>query len=226
MERTPEPELMDEHEQAAAYAAADWSESHGKIAVYFRERFPKFSGGCVIDLGCGSADVTIRFVKAYPSITAVGVDGSEEMLGFGRRYIREAGLDTRIHLERRYLPDPSLENATFDAAISNSLLHHLSDPMTLWRAATRAVRPGAPVMIIDLLRPSDPQIAARLVAEHASDAPPILQRDFLASLHAAYTADEILRQLIAAELSGFRVDVVDEFHFVVWGHAPTTGPHE
>src|SRR2546427_7289746 len=39
MERTPEPELMDEQEQAAAYAGADWSESHEKIPRYFRERF-------------------------------------------------------------------------------------------------------------------------------------------------------------------------------------------
>src|SRR5437773_4283951 len=38
MQRTPEPELMDDREQAAAYAAADWTESHGKIPGYFRER--------------------------------------------------------------------------------------------------------------------------------------------------------------------------------------------
>jgi len=31
MERTPEPEFMNEQDQAAAYAAADWSESHGKF---------------------------------------------------------------------------------------------------------------------------------------------------------------------------------------------------
>src|SRR5216117_316765 len=109
MERTPEPELMDELEQAAAYAAADWSESHGKIPGYFRERFPQFRRGRVVDLGCGTADVTIRFVKAFPDVTAVGVDGSDAMLAFGRRHVREAGLEPRITLENRYLPDPSLE---------------------------------------------------------------------------------------------------------------------
>src|SRR5687767_3297595 len=131
MERTPEPELMDEQEQAAAYAAADWSESHGKIPGYFRARFPQFAGGRAIDLGCGTADVTIRFVRAYPAMTAVGIDGSEEMLAFGRRRVREAGLETRITFEKRRIPDPSLETHAFDAAISNSLLHHLADPLTL-----------------------------------------------------------------------------------------------
>jgi SAM-dependent methyltransferase len=210
---------MDEGEQAAAYALADWSESHGKLPGYFRNRFPDFASGRLIDLGCGAADVTIRFARAYPGITAVGVDGSEEMLAFGRRHVRDAGLETRISLERRYLPDPSLETGAFDAAVSNSLLHHLADPLTLWRSATRAVKAGGPVMVVDLIRPPDHEIAARVVAEHASDAPPILRRDFLASLHAAYTADEVRRQLIAAGLPGFQVDEVDEFHLVAWGNS-------
>src|SRR5262245_4219227 len=119
MERIPEPELMDEQEQAAAYAMADWSESHGKIPGYFRERFPRFKTGRVIDLGCGPADVTMRFVKAFPEVTALGVDGSEAMLAFGRRHILEAGLNTRISLENHYLPDPVLERREFDAVICN-----------------------------------------------------------------------------------------------------------
>src|SRR5215475_15147637 len=127
MERIPEPELMDEQEQAAAYAAADWSESHGKIPGYFRERFPQFAGGRVIDLGCGPADVTVRFVKAFPGVTALGVDGSEAMLGFGRRRVREAGLESSITLENHYLPDAALERRVFDAVICNSLLHHFAD---------------------------------------------------------------------------------------------------
>src|SRR5919197_172971 len=100
MERTPEPELMDEQKQAAAYAAADWSESHGKIPRYFRDRFPQFTGGQVIDLGCGTADVTVRFVKAFPQATALGVDGSEVMLSFGRRRIEDERLESRISLRR------------------------------------------------------------------------------------------------------------------------------
>ena len=220
MQRTPEPELMDEQDQAAAYAAADWSEAHGKIPGYFRQRFPGFDRGRVIDLGCGPADVTIRFVRAFPKVTAVGVDGSDAMLSFGRRSVHDAGLDSRITLERRYLPDPSIEANSFDAAICNSLLHHLADPLVLWRTAAKAVKPDAPVLIIDLVRPPDHETAARLVKEHAKDAPPVLERDFVASLHAAYTVDEVRQQLLAAGLQQFKVDHVDELHFVAWGRTP------
>ena len=59
MARTPEPELMLDEEQASAYAGADLSELHEPMLARFRERFPLFSGSRILDLGCGSADITI-----------------------------------------------------------------------------------------------------------------------------------------------------------------------
>jgi ubiquinone/menaquinone biosynthesis C-methylase UbiE len=217
MERVPEPELMNDQDQAAAYAGADWSESHGKIPRYFRERFPQFARGRVLDLGCGPADITVRFAKAFPEVTMLGVDGSDAMLAFGQRRVHEEGLDLRVALENHYLPDSALEKRPFDAVICNSLLHHFADPVELWRTAARCAKPGAPVLMIDLLRPLSHERAVELVNEHAKDAPPVLQRDFIASLHAAYTAAEVRDQLTAAGLAHFHVDEVDEFHFAGWG---------
>ena len=37
------------------------------------------------------------------------------MLSFGRQAVRDAKLDLRITLEKRYLPDPAIENRAFDA---------------------------------------------------------------------------------------------------------------
>lgn len=217
MKRTPEPELMDEQEQAEAYASADFSEAHGKIPRYFHERFPHFTKGRVVDLGCGPADVTIRFMRAFSETTALGVDASEWMLNFGRRAVRAAGLESRVVLEKRHLPDRELETRAFDAVISNSLLHHIADPDALWRTAVLCAKPEAPVLIVDLLRPQDEATVVRLVNEHASDAPPVLRRDFMASLHAAYTVDEVRGQLRNARLDGFQVEQTDELHLVAWG---------
>jgi ubiquinone/menaquinone biosynthesis C-methylase UbiE len=208
---------MDEQDQAAAYAAADWSESHGKIAGYFRERFPKFVSGQALDLGCGPADVTVRFVKAFPLVVAVGVDGSEAMLAYGRRRVKQEHLESRITLVNHFLPDAALETQEFDAIICNSLLHHFGDPVALWRTAAKCVKPGSPVLMVDLLRPPDHDSVVRLVNAHAKDAPDILQRDFVASLHAAYTVDDVRAQLDAAGLPQFKVEQVDELHLVAWG---------
>jgi 2-polyprenyl-3-methyl-5-hydroxy-6-metoxy-1,4-benzoquinol methylase len=141
------------------------------------------------------------------------------MLDFGRRHIEQAGLESRITLEERLLPDPAIETHSFDAVVCNSLLHHVADPLTLWRTAKACAKPGAPVFVVDLLRPPDEETALRLVDRHAADAPFVLRRDFLASLHAAYTLDEVRRQLVEAGLAGFTLDQTDELHFIAWGFA-------
>ncbi|MGX2041832.1 class I SAM-dependent methyltransferase [Methylocaldum sp. MU1018] len=218
MQRVPEPELMDEEDQARAYAEADFSEPHDHFVSLFRTAFPDDAcAGSVLDLGCGSADVTVRFARAFPSCRIDGVDGAEAMLGFGRKAVRSAGLERRVRLIRAYLPDAALPLTSYDAVISNSLLHHLADPMVLWTSVQRFGKSGAPVFIMDLLRPGSEERLNALVRAYAADAPEVLKRDFSNSLRAAYRPDEIRAQLEAAGLDGFAVTVVSDRHLVVSG---------
>ena len=53
---------------------------------------------------------------------------------------------------------------------------------------------------------------------HGADAPPVLQHDYLASLHAAFTPVEVEGQLRAAGLaSQLRVAAVEDRYLEVWG---------
>jgi ubiquinone/menaquinone biosynthesis C-methylase UbiE len=217
--RTPEPELMMDEEQAAAYANADFSELHQGMLTQFQERFGRVPARRLLDLGCGSADITIRFATAYPELRALGVDGSEAMLRFGRCAVRKAALEDRVALEKRYLPDESLGARKFDVVTANSLLHHLGDPGVLWRTVRQCAAPGAAVMVMDLRRPKDRPSARSLVAKYGAEAPPVLQRDFFNSLCAAYTVDEIRAQLDAGGMTGFHTAEVSELHLLAWGVA-------
>ncbi len=218
MQRVPEPELMDEEDQARAYAEADFSEPHDHFVSLFQAVFPDDSlAGTVLDLGCGSADVTIRFARAFPNCRIDGVDGAEAMLGFGRKAVRSAGLEHRVRLIRGYLPGARLPLPSYDAVISNSLLHHLAGPMVLWKHVQRFGKSGAPVFIMDLLRPEDEERLNELVQQYAADAPEVLRRDFSNSLRAAYRPDEIREQLKTAGLDSFAVTVVSDRHLVVSG---------
>lgn len=220
MIRTPEPELMVDLAQADAYATADLTELQQAMVTLFATRCGALTGGCLLDLGCGSADMTIRFATAYPEITAIGVDGSAPLLAHARRAIRERGLDDRVCVRQQRIPHVSLETRSFDAVIANSLLHHLADPQALWRTIAAAARPGAPVMVMDLRRPAGVDDAHALVAQHAAEARPVLQQDFFNSLCAAYRADEIRRQLDEAGLTGFQLEDIGDLHVIVWGVAP------
>lgn len=217
MERVPEPELMDDPAQALAYAAADFSEPHEAFVRHFQRLFPEFKRGRVLDLGCGAADITIRFARAYPAAKLDGIDGARAMLRLAREAVAKAQLEPRVSLHLLQLPADGLDNG-YDAMISNSLLHHLVQPATLWQAVARAGRPGAAVLVMDLLRPDSREAACELVRLHAGDAPPVLARDFMNSLLAAYRPEEVARQLRASGLEDLDVAVVSDRHWLVWGH--------
>jgi ubiquinone/menaquinone biosynthesis C-methylase UbiE len=218
MDRIPEPELMDDDAQARAYAAADFSEPHNHFVALFRESFPGLElAGPVLDLGCGPADVTIRFARAYPRCRIDGVDGAPAMLRLGRDAVRRGGLDGRIRLIQGYLPDATLPLEAYDAVISNSLLHHLADPRVLWESVKRWGKPGAPVFVMDLRRPDTPEQVENLVRQYASGEPEVLRRDFENSLRAAYRPEEVMEQLRGADLAGLAVRVASDRHLVVAG---------
>jgi len=219
MVRMPEPELMTGDGQVAAYAAADLSEINQPALACFQEQFPWFRDGRLLDLGSGAADVSIRFAKAYPELTVLAVDGSENMLRSARELVRAADLAGRITLAEHYLPDDALPQHTFDAIVSNSLLHHMDDPLDLWRTIRRCAKPRAAVIVMDLWRPADVDAASALVARYAAEAEPVLQQDFFRSLCAAYTPDEIREQLRGAGFNDFQVAQVDDLHVMAWGIA-------
>src|SRR3970282_1704719 len=98
MERFPEPELMDDPAQALAYATADFSEPHEAFVRHFQRLFPEFKRGRMLDLGCGAADITIRFARAYPAARLDGVDGARAMLRHAREAVAKAQLEPRVSL--------------------------------------------------------------------------------------------------------------------------------
>jgi SAM-dependent methyltransferase len=218
MERIPEPELMNDAEQAAAYAFADFEEPHSRFIELFRETFPdEFMTGAVLDLGCGPGDITIRFARAFPECVVHGVDGAAAMLAHGRNRLAREGLDERVQLIEAYLPGTSLPLSGYAAVISNSLLHHLHDPMVLWHTLKAYAKPGAPVFIMDLLRPAGREQAQALVDEYAANEPDVLRHDFFHSLLAAYSCDEVAEQLHTAGLDGLSVRQISDRHLLIHG---------
>jgi cyclopropane fatty-acyl-phospholipid synthase-like methyltransferase len=220
VQRIPEPELMEGAEHVAAYAEADFAEPHDAFVRHFRRCFPAFRQGRVVDLGCGPADVLVRFARAYPDAELTGVDGSAAMLAHARQRLTREGLSARVRLIERRLP--AVLSGRYDAVISNSLLHHLTDPGVLWQTVRQLARPGAAVFVMDLMRPATREEAERLTARHAANASPVLRRDFFNSLCAAYEPEEVADQLVSAGLGAFRVEVVSDRHLIAWGRMPKT----
>lgn len=219
MKRIPEPELMLGEEQARVYAGADFEEPHNNFIEEFRLAFPDVvTCGYVLDLGCGPGDISARFARSFPECEVHGIDGSRAMLKYGRLIVGgDRGIEKRINLCYGLLPDFEPPHHRYDIVISNSLLHHLGDPAVLWEAVKSYARAGAPVFIMDLLRPASADEALRLVKRYAGGEPELLQHDFYHSLLAAYRIDEIIAQLESAGLGHFSVQAASDRHVIAYG---------
>jgi ubiquinone/menaquinone biosynthesis C-methylase UbiE len=222
MERQPEPELMLDAEQARAYAEADFAEPHERIADDFLAAFPELPAqGALLDLGCGPGDLTFRLARRLPGWRLHGVDGSPAMLRLAReRLSREPAAAGRIRLVTGHIPEVALPESRYDVVFSNSLLHHLPDPTALWRAIRRWTASGGCVFVADLFRPPSREAAAELVERYSANEPAVLKRDFFHSLLAAFTPDEVRRQLTKAGLGHLTVRTVSNRHLTVSGRLP------
>nr|MBI3613104.1 class I SAM-dependent methyltransferase [Nitrospirota bacterium] len=216
MKRILEPELMEDEAQCLAYAQADFEEENRGFVDLFRNYYPEWTEGHVLDLGCGPGDIPIRFVRALPGCQVTGVDASAAMIRLADEAVRAAGLSDRIALRCDRVQGLRLDEPA-DAAVSNSLLHHLPNPLTFWYELKRLVKPGSFVLVMDLLRPETQEEAQAIVDRYAADEPAVLRRDFYHSLLASFTEDEVAAQLAELNLSRLLIDVPDDRHWVVGG---------
>ncbi len=89
-------------------------------------------GECILDLGCGTGELTQRIVAAGASVT--GIDASPEMVAAAR----EKGLRAD-HGNAEKLPYP---DRTFDAVFSNAALHWIRGQDDMLSEVRRVLRPG------------------------------------------------------------------------------------
>jgi len=221
MQRVPEPELMDDADQARAYAAADFTAGDQQTIALIRALVSENATGAsparVIDLGCGPGNITLRLGEVFPEAEVIGVDGADAMLKLARA--RASAQDCRVQflecpLQR--LNDSPLVG-TADLIVSNSLLHHLHQPDLLWMLTRTLARPGCRVLHRDLRRPASPAELDRLQRRHLPDAPQVLIHDFRASLAAAFEPEEVESQLQNAGLTRLTVAEEDDRYLVVSG---------
>jgi ubiquinone/menaquinone biosynthesis C-methylase UbiE len=216
LSRTVEPELMNDEAQALAYANANFAAPHEAFVDRFIERFGDVAG-IALDIGCGPADVVMRLARRCHRLVVDGVDGADAMLAIGRERVAAAGLSNRVRLYRAFLPDDPLPRLGVDVVTSNSILHHLHRPEVLWQTVRRAARPGTKVLVMDLMRPASAALVDEYVHTYTAGEPEVLRTDFAASLHAAFTLDEVRAQLAAAGLQGLRVEATSNRHLLVSG---------
>jgi len=105
----------------------------------------------VADLGCGEGYLTVETARWARQVTAV--DRSTGVLARAKALAARKKL-SNITWKKGELEHLPMESGSIDVALLSQALHHASDPAAALAEATRVLKPGGRLLILDL-RPHD-----------------------------------------------------------------------
>lgn len=187
--RILEPEVMDSADEAQAYDAMDHQAVNQAFVADLLACGPL--SGDILDLGTGTARIPILLCQQAPGVRVMAADLAIAMLELARYNVEIAGLRDRIvldHVDAKQLPYP---NDRFNCVISNSIIHHVPEPIVVFREAVRVVKPKGLLFFRDLARPDSNAQLECLVETYAANEDELARKMFAASLHAALTVQEV-----------------------------------
>ena len=119
----------------------------GQYGVYARERsrpfvdllarLPAAAPDSVVDLGCGSGELTASLVDRWPGAQVLGIDSSPEMLAEAARFARPGTLEFRLGAIEDWRPQRPV-----DVLVSNAALHWVPGHGELLGRLVAALAPG------------------------------------------------------------------------------------
>ncbi|MDO8445733.1 MAG: methyltransferase domain-containing protein [Deltaproteobacteria bacterium] len=100
-------------------------------------------GERVLDIGCGTGNYTVEVAKRVADV--IGIDSSEEMLGWARIKAQKADIKASFKAaDAMNLPFP---DSSFDAVLSNGLLCFLKEPEKALMEMRRVLKPGGRLVV-------------------------------------------------------------------------------
>jgi len=96
----------------------------------------------VIDLGCGTGELTKKLADLLPHSKVLGVDSSEEMLADSRQFQNED-----IHFEKRSIEDQLERDMQWDLVFSNAAIQWVANHRSLLPRIVSSVKTGGQLAI-------------------------------------------------------------------------------
>ena len=112
-------------------------------------------GHRVLDVGCGTATLTLLVKSEHPDASVTGVDGDQKILLIARAKALRAGADITLERAMAYaLPHP---DGSFDRVLSSLVFHHLTreDKVRTFREVRRVLREGGELHFADFGKPQN-----------------------------------------------------------------------
>lgn len=113
------------------------------------------SGHKVLDVGCGTATLTVRIKQAHPDTEVIGIDADPDVLQRARKKIARSSVNITLDQGMSYqLPYP---DGTFERVLSSLLFHHLTrkNKIETFKEIHRVLRDGGELHFADWGKPKN-----------------------------------------------------------------------
>ena len=128
-------------------------------ALWELDRFrPPGPIGRVLDLGCGTGELSRLTARHYPSASVVGLDFTTAMLEVARR--RAGSGAARVAYGRGTAMRLPFADGAFDLVTNAFLARNLVDLDAALREMRRVLRPGGVLLILEITEPVAPAVGA------------------------------------------------------------------
>lgn len=114
-------------------------------------------GQQVVEIGCGTGNLTVLVKRRQPDATVRGLDPDPEALARATGKARRAGL--AVEFERGFADHLPYADGSVDRVLSALMVHHLdpADRPAALREVARVLAPGGSVHVVDFGGTSEPE---------------------------------------------------------------------
>ena len=114
----------------------------------------------ILDVGTGTARIPVAICRRRNGIKITAVDRAAGILRRARRRVAREGLEDAIRVDQADAGELPYAERSFDAVISNGLVHHLPNRIAALCEMVRVLRPGGLLFVRDSLPQSDAETIA------------------------------------------------------------------
>jgi tRNA (cmo5U34)-methyltransferase len=114
----------------------------------------------VLELGCGTGNLSLELAGALPAARFTFVDAAPEMLEITRARVQSAApvVAERAYFVTARFEDLQLESAPGDLVVASLSLHHVAHLEPIYRAISAWLRPGGAFRCVDGMRAAAKQL--------------------------------------------------------------------
>lgn len=154
---------MSVNENAVAYwgtHAAEYNQFIVRVVPRYEEQlalllaYAPQQASRVLELGCGSGNVSLRIVERWPGAQFTFVDGAPEMLARTRARLHEVhpAVTGRTRFIRQQFEALTLDPETIDVVVASLSLHHVADVSAVYDRVAPLLVSGGRLVMLDGVR--------------------------------------------------------------------------